>query len=491
MRVRMIAVAVAGMLAAACTDSQTPTAVGLEEPLASLSDANHTSGNPHFFFLPPMVQHPRPFNGAFDNTLAPVVDICELDLTGACVGPVAHFATARRHDRGNSERVRRDGNHYHVNWHTRRFHLDPAKFYRICVSVGPNALGHADVDVLRHGRGRRNVDRDQFVPLENGSTLPIKFRIEEGALAAVGDAGCAGALRPAEIRGTKCLVTADGDDEDDDDHPDPSPSLTGRGGHDDDDRDGHDRDGRDEHDDDDDDDRDDDHDWGKPHDRDKHDARCERDDDHGAGIADWPISLYQGTSVVLNTVTDAEGDYSFTGLQPGAYTVCEGVRDGFVQVFPKSGASCSNGTFGYDLVLGSGQVAKHKDFGNQGGAPPPPPPTGGIQGRVLLAGEPLGLSDWVITLFDGNGVQLAQTTSEANPVNPDLTGNYAFGNLQAGTYLVCVELPSGVAAEQEVSPVAGDPGTAACVNGTIGYLITITAAGEVITGRDFSIALAG
>lgn len=124
-----------------------------------------TGGNPHFFFLPPLVPAPTP-TGTFDPSLAPVVEICELAAT-TCIFPlVAEFTT----DDSRSERVRvvLEDEHYIVNWHTARFGLDPTRTYRITVgttlpSSGLLELGYADVT----GVGRR--------------TLPLKFRIEEGA----------------------------------------------------------------------------------------------------------------------------------------------------------------------------------------------------------------------------------------------------------------------------------------------------------------------
>jgi hypothetical protein len=72
--------------------------------------------------------------------------------------------------------------HYVVNWHTRRFSLNPAKTYRIRALVDGLELGHADVDVVSSGRELMKVNKDEFVALVNGRTLPIKFRIEVNAI---------------------------------------------------------------------------------------------------------------------------------------------------------------------------------------------------------------------------------------------------------------------------------------------------------------------
>ena len=63
-----------------------------------------------------------------------------------------------------------------------RYHLDPARTYRVNVLVGPKLLGFADLDVVATAADLKKVDTKSFVPLKNGETLPIKFRIERGAV---------------------------------------------------------------------------------------------------------------------------------------------------------------------------------------------------------------------------------------------------------------------------------------------------------------------
>lgn len=158
-----------------------PTAV--LQPVTSLSiqDAVHQSGNEHFFWLPPMVQAPD-YAGTFDGSLDPLVQICEWDGS-ACVLPlVAEFTTTTGPGSG-TVRVEPADEHYIVNWHTDEFELDPAATYRIMASVDGQELGHADVDVVSNGSQLRNVDTNEYIALKDGRTLPVKFRIEEGAVA--------------------------------------------------------------------------------------------------------------------------------------------------------------------------------------------------------------------------------------------------------------------------------------------------------------------
>jgi hypothetical protein len=155
-------------------------------PAASILDARHGNGNAHFYFLPPLVPSPNA-TGTFDATLSPTVRICEWS-GAACAQVLATFTTSSG---PGSETVRLDASaeEYVANWHTDQFSLDPAKTYRIAVLVAGTELGHADVDVVQNGAQLRNVQTGEYVGLVNGRTLPIKFRIEVGAVRVVGPAG--------------------------------------------------------------------------------------------------------------------------------------------------------------------------------------------------------------------------------------------------------------------------------------------------------------
>src|ERR1041385_4308883 len=61
-------------------------------PHRTVSDAVHSSGKHHFYFLPPIVASPTT-TGTFDPAVAPRVEICE--YVAACVGaPIAVFNMA-------------------------------------------------------------------------------------------------------------------------------------------------------------------------------------------------------------------------------------------------------------------------------------------------------------------------------------------------------------------------------------------------------------
>lgn len=175
---RFLLVMVAALSATACSEAPTQLPDGV--PSLSIEDALHNDGNEHFFWLPPMVSSPT-YTGSFDGALSPVVEICEWTGSACVTPPLAEFTTTTGPG-SETIRVVPEEEQYIVNWHTDEFGLDPAKTYRIMARVDGQELGHADVDVVSNGSQLKNVDTDEYIPLKDGRTLPIKFRIEDGAL---------------------------------------------------------------------------------------------------------------------------------------------------------------------------------------------------------------------------------------------------------------------------------------------------------------------
>jgi hypothetical protein len=79
------------------------------------------------------------------------------------------------------------------------------------------------------------------------------------------------------------------------------------------------------------------------------------------GLTDWCVEL--SGPVNATAVTDASGNYVFTGLPAGTYTVCEVVQAGWHQTFPTSGPSCGNG-LGWSITVMDGGGAGFVWFGN-------------------------------------------------------------------------------------------------------------------------------
>lgn len=199
MRRTLMAVGVIGLatlVIVACRDKLLSPPADVPTPMTQIMDASHGGHNQDFFFLPPLVpdpsKHPAFDADGFDATQAPVVEVC-LVGGGTCAAeqPPGFPLTYTMTSGPASETIRLNATeqHYIVNWHTDQSTLDPSLTYRIRVLVAGAELGYADVDVVSSGRALKNVDTDEYVPLLDGRTLPIKFRIEVGAVFVVGKEG--------------------------------------------------------------------------------------------------------------------------------------------------------------------------------------------------------------------------------------------------------------------------------------------------------------
>jgi hypothetical protein len=167
------------------------------------------------------------------------------------------------------------------------------------------------------------------------------------------------------------------------------------------------------------------------------------------GLAGWHIFL-DGNGVHRETVTDANGNYTFADVNPGIYQVSEEARPGWVQttvspgaITVVSGSDITGIDFG-NFQLGSIAGTKFQDSNGNG---------------IRDVGEP-GLAGWTIVLDAVGGSTHLSTVTDA-------TGSYRFTDVPAGTYQV-----------REV----GQPGWAQ----TTGNPPDITVvSGSQITGIDF------
>ena len=169
------AVPIVVLLGVACTsDMSTEPSVPIAEAAiaeAAIS-ARADDGNPHFRFLPPLARA-RSTSGTFDPSQTVTVEVCRLSGRG-CGNIVATFRTG---ERGRARvSVSASDEHYHANWKTSRYLAGAT--YRIQVAAGAMVLGTTDVYLA--GK-RRQAPAGVFVA-RAGSTIPIKFRIEEGAV---------------------------------------------------------------------------------------------------------------------------------------------------------------------------------------------------------------------------------------------------------------------------------------------------------------------
>lgn len=162
------------------------------------------------------------------------------------------------------------------------------------------------------------------------------------------------------------------------------------------------------------------------------------------GLANVRITL-EGTDLTGNTIrrdtlTDADGNYSFAELPPGTYTVTEpdqpaDTADGRTVAGSTGGTPSVPGSTPSTIstiVLGVNQQSSNNNFGEI--------PTGSISGRVYNDGNDNGVVDagesgiaTVTVVLEGSN-DLGQPVSMT--VVTDAQGQYRFEGLRPGTYTV-------------------------------------------------------
>lgn len=81
----------------------------------------------------------------------------------------------------------------------------------------------------------------------------------------------------------------------------------------------------------------------------------------GSPLSGWVVTL--SGAVNTSTTTNSSGDYAFSGLPAGTYTVCEVVASGWLQTAPTFSAPCPSG-MGYTFSLSATATASFVNFGN-------------------------------------------------------------------------------------------------------------------------------
>jgi hypothetical protein len=211
---------------AACRDASPPGELsGPHDPSKMISDGAH-GGNKDFFFLPPMVpdpsKDPNYEAGQFNSTLAPslTVEICQLQSSpvDAAGQPVVTDCVAgppvKKFPAGSVTLQNPPDGFYQVLWNAGASNLDVTKFYRIKVLVEGSStpFGVADIDAVSNMKELRNARTGETIPLNENSTLPIKFRIEHGGGTALCGAAalCASTIITANSPAGFQTLTVDG-----------------------------------------------------------------------------------------------------------------------------------------------------------------------------------------------------------------------------------------------------------------------------------------
>ncbi|MGH1505186.1 MAG: SdrD B-like domain-containing protein, partial [Acidimicrobiales bacterium] len=159
------------------------------------------------------------------------------------------------------------------------------------------------------------------------------------------------------------------------------------------------------------------------------------------GLSGVTVELLDGTGTVITSdVTDGTGDYGFTGLAVGDYTVRVDTSTLPADTTTQTGDRDATLDDETDITLAAGADVTDADFGYQ--------PLGSIGDRVWSdvdgdgiqdAGEP-GLAGVTVELLDAVGTVIGADVTDGS-------GDYTFTGLAAGDYSVRVDastLPAGV-----------------------------------------------
>ncbi|MBW8873571.1 MAG: carboxypeptidase regulatory-like domain-containing protein [Acidobacteria bacterium] len=169
------------------------------------------------------------------------------------------------------------------------------------------------------------------------------------------------------------------------------------------------------------------------------------------GINDVTVELLDASNnVVASTTTSGDGNYTFSNLNAGNYSVrivTASLPAGVAPTFDLDGVATPNIA---SFALAGGEARTDVDFGYRG--------TGSVGDRLWLdtngngvqdAGE-AGINGATVQLLDGGGNVIGTTTSAGD-------GNYQFSNLTAGTYsvrIVPTTLPAGVTPTFDLDGIA-------------------------------------
>ncbi|WP_298624811.1 SdrD B-like domain-containing protein, partial [uncultured Zoogloea sp.] len=196
-----------------------------------------------------------------------------------------------------------------------------------------------------------------------------------------------------------------------------------------------------------------------------------------APIAGVTVALVNPTTgaIIATTTTDVNGNYVFTNVPAGSYSVVETNKTGYIDVSDKDGGNPNS----ISVTLTPGQSSTGNDFVDER--------TAAIGDKVWLdtnangvqdAGE-AGVSGVTVKLLDSTGNVVSTTATDAN-------GNYLFSSLAPGDYAIQVTAPAGYVVTGKDQ--GGNDATDSDIDPTTGKTINTTlSAGETDLSWDAGI----
>ncbi|HEY0305163.1 MAG TPA: hypothetical protein VGC44_09320 [Longimicrobiales bacterium] len=146
------------------------------------------------------------FSGVFNPNVAPTVEVCTntaQDALGHCTSLREKFDFANQKT-GQVIEVSLSGGHYAVSWRAKDYVIADNTPFRVVVLVGDLQLGF--FDMVKIANSFRNADTNEVI--SRSGTVPIKFRIESGALCGTSTECFEGLVGPEG--GTFTINRADG-----------------------------------------------------------------------------------------------------------------------------------------------------------------------------------------------------------------------------------------------------------------------------------------
>ncbi len=144
-------------------------------------------------------------------------------------------------------------------------------------------------------------------------------------------------------------------------------------------------------------------------------------------------------TLITSTTSGSTGTYSFGGLAAGSYSVKEVVPSGYSQTTP-SGAIA--------VTVSAGKTSGSENFTDTANTIASTAVIDGVVSKVV-GGVTSALAGVTVDLENSSGTLITSTTTSS-------TGNYSFGSLAAGSYLVAQVVPGGYS---QTSPTGAIPVT--------------------------------
>jgi len=176
------------------------------------------------------------------------------------------------------------------------------------------------------------------------------------------------------------------------------------------------------------------------------------------GLQGWTVELLSSNGTILNTtLSDTNGNYSFTIVSPGTFTIKEVPQSGWFITLP-----AGNGT--YAVTPASGATITNENFGDFQSATITGEVFNDLNGDGILDNGESGLQGRTVQLFDSSGKLLSSTLTDAN-------GNYVLTGGGVGTLTVAEVVPAGWVQTYPISPAS--------------YSVSATSGGLSFAGRNF------